>query len=128
VTYKLTTTQKPGYLHAVVTGKNSAATVARYLDELLRECKHRGSCRLLIEERLDGPRLDTFGVFELVSNMSARAAGFFEAIADVDVNAETAGSMKFAETVAVNRGVRGRVFTSVRDAERWLADIARESS
>ena len=38
MTYELTINQKPTYLHAIVTGRNSSETVARYLEGILREC------------------------------------------------------------------------------------------
>jgi hypothetical protein len=42
-------------------------------------------------------------------------------IAFVDVNPNhDQGLMKFAETVAVNRGVQVRVFRNVPAAEQWL--------
>jgi hypothetical protein len=59
------------------------------------------------------------GVFQIASEGSSRARGCFEAIAYVDVNAE-GELMKFAETVAVNRGLPVTVFSSVSDAEKWL--------
>jgi hypothetical protein len=117
--YELTITQKPGYLHAVVTGENSRENVARYLEEILRECAARNCRRLLIEERLAGPRLGTMSVFEIAAEGSNHAQGHFNAIAYVDVNAE-GDRMEFAETVAVNRGLPVRVFSSVSDAEDWL--------
>ena len=125
MSYKLTITQKPTYLHAVVTGVNSRENVAAYLEELRRECVERGCSRLLIEERLEGPRLGTMDVFQIAAEGSSSAQGMFEAIAYVDVNA--AGSlMKFAETVAANRFLPVRVFASVSDAERWLLGTDRE--
>jgi hypothetical protein len=117
--YKLAITQKPGYLHAVVTGENSKEAVARYLDEIQRECAARNCFRLLIEERLVGPRLGTTSVFEIASEKSESAPGRFKAIAYVDVNAE-GDRMEFAETVAINRGLPVRVFSSVADAENWM--------
>lgn len=42
MTYELTIDQKPTYLHAVVTGRNSPENVARYLKEVIRECTDRG--------------------------------------------------------------------------------------
>jgi hypothetical protein len=123
MSYKLTFTQKPGYLHAVVTGENSEEMVMRYLEELQRECAARNCRRLLIEERLEGPRLGTTSVFEIASEASERAQGQFNAIAYVDVNAD-GDRMKFAETVAVNRGHPVRVFSSVRDAESWLLGLS----
>jgi len=117
--YKLTITQKPTYLHAIVTGSNTKENVARYLEEIQRECTVRSCSRVLIEERLKGPRLSTLGVFQIASEGSSRARGCFEAIAYVDVNAE-GDLMKFAETVAVNRFLHVKVFSSASDAEKWL--------
>jgi hypothetical protein len=42
-----------------------------------------------------------------------------KAIAYVDVNAE-GNLMRFAQTVAVNRGLPIAVFPTVADAEKWL--------
>jgi hypothetical protein len=119
MTYKLTIEQKPTYLHAVVTGLNSKENVARYLEEVLNECKARNCSRLLIEERLEGPRLGTLDVFEIASEGSMRAFGMLTAIAYVDINAK-GDLMHFAETVAVNRALPVVVFSSVADAEKWL--------
>jgi len=119
MSYQLRFTQKPTYLHAVVTGGNSRENVARYLEDIRRECETRGCSRLLIEERLEGPRLGTMDVFELAAAGSGRALGTFKAIAYIDVNAE-GDPMKFAETVAVNRFMPVKVFATVGDAEKWL--------
>jgi len=119
MSYDLTITQQPTYLHAIVTGLNSTNNVARYLEEIRNECMARGCFRVLIEERLEGPRLGTIDVFRIATEGSTRAQGHFEAIAYVDVNAE-GDLMKFAETVAVNRSLPVAVFSSVRDAEQWL--------
>jgi hypothetical protein len=119
MSYKLSITRKSRYLHAVVTGLNSKENVARYLDEVRRECAIRGCYRVLIEERLEGPRLNTTEVFQIAAEGSSRAQGLVEAIAYVDVNAE-GDLMKFAETVAINRLLPVRVFSAVSDAEEWL--------
>jgi hypothetical protein len=87
MSYKLTVTQKPAYLHAIVTGPNTRENVAGYIGEVLRECVHRGCSRLLIEERLKGPRLNTLDVFRISTEGSDRAGGSFRAVAYVDVNA-----------------------------------------
>ena len=124
MTYKLTIDQKPTYLHAVVTGRNSRENVARYMEEILRECTTRNCFRMLIEERLEGPRLGTIDVFRIASEGSTRAGGMIKAIAYVDVNAES-DLMKFAETVAVNRALPVAVFSTVADAEKWLLNEGR---
>ncbi len=36
--FKVTFTQKPTYLHAVITGENSAENVRNYLKQIQREC------------------------------------------------------------------------------------------
>jgi hypothetical protein len=115
----VTITQKPTYLHAVITGENSAKNVRNYLKQIQRECKTRKCLRVLIEERLEGPRLGIVDVYRIVSEQTVRALGQIEVIAYVDVNAE-GDLMKFAEDVAVNRFLRVAVFSSVPDAELWL--------
>jgi hypothetical protein len=119
MTYKLTIDQKPTYLHAIVTGRNSKENVARYLKEILDECTIRSYSSLLIEERLDGPRIGMGDVFEIASEGASNAIGRVKAIAYVDVHAE-GDLMQFAENVAVNRGLRVTVFSTVADAEKWL--------
>lgn len=121
MTYELTIARKPTYLHAVVTGRNSRENVARYLAEILRECIARRCFRVLIEERLEGPRLGMLDVFEIASEGSSQAFGMLKTIAYVDVNAE-GDSMQFAETVAVNCALPVTVFPTLAEAEKWLLD------
>lgn len=119
MTYKLTIHQKPTYLHVIVTGRDTRENVERYLEEIQRECIARNCFRVLVEERLEGPRLGTMDVFQIVSEGSSKASGIYKAFAYVDVNAK-GNLMQFAETVAVNRGVPVVVFPTVADAEKWL--------
>lgn len=119
MTYTLSIGQKPTYLHAIVTGQNSVENVERYMEEVFRECQVRGCWKVLIEERLEGQRLGTLEVFEVVSRGSSRFVGLATAIAYVDVNA-VGDTMRFAEDVAVNRAIPVKVFASVEDAENWL--------
>jgi hypothetical protein len=124
MTYKLTIYQKPAYLHAVVTGRNSKENVARYLEEIYCECMASGCFKVLIEERLEGPRLGMLDVFDIASQGSSLVHGKMRAIAYVDVNASD-NLMQFAETVAVNRGLPVTVFSTVADAENWLLEVDR---
>ena len=124
MSYKLTITQKPTYLHIIVTGQLSEENVLRYFEEIHRECTARNCFRILIEENLDGPRLSVIKVFELVLKESNKSRGLFEAIAYVDVNA-VGDSMKFIENVAVNHGLPVTVFSTVVNAEKWLLNKAR---
>ena len=94
----------------------------RCLDEIRRECVARGCSRVLLEERLEGPRLGTMPVFEIAAKGSSRALGVIGAFAYVDVNAVD-DSMKFAENVAVNRGLSVAIFSTVAAAEAWLLSL-----
>ena len=120
--YALTILERRGYLHFVVTGTNSRETVESYLREIAQACVERNCARLLIEERLDGPRLGTLDVFAIASGGASRGATRLEAIAYVDVNA-AGGLMKFAEDVAANRAVPVKVFATVVEAEQWLNQL-----
>lgn len=120
--YHLKIQQKADYLHVIVTGRNSKENVGHYIEDMLRECATRKCFRVLVEERLEGPRLGMLDVFEIVSKGSARHSKL-EAMAYVDVNAKD-NTMHFAETVAVNRALPVRVFPTVADAEKWLSGTA----
>ena len=124
MSYQIAITEKPGYLHCVVTGKNTMENVAAYLQEIARECEARNCFRVLIEEHLVGRRLETWDVYQLASEGSARLLGKVQAMAYVDVNAE-GELMKFAETVASNRGLPMAVFATVPEAENWLTSKGR---
>jgi hypothetical protein len=120
--FTLAITQKPTYLHAVISGENNAENVRNYLKRIQGECTRRKCLRVLVEERLEGPRLGIVDVYRIVSEQTVRALGQIEVIAYVDVNAE-GDLMKFAEDVAVNRFLRVAVFSSVSDAELWLQHL-----
>jgi hypothetical protein len=120
MSYQLKIIEKPNYLHAIVTGKNTRENVIGYLKDLLRECQARQCHNVLIEENLAGRRLETWDVYQIASESSAGARGVFRAVAYVDVNAG-GDLMKFAETVANNRGVPMTLFATVAEAEQWLA-------
>lgn len=125
--YELKIEQKPGFLHCVVTGRNTAENVTGYMQQVMQECATRRCPRLLIEERLEGPRLGTMEVYSMVSSGAKRFHGLLEALAYVDVNAD-AGVMRFAEDVAVNRGIPVKVFGTVEGAEKWLQQLTRATA
>lgn len=120
MSYELTFNQDSNYLHATVSGTNSRETVAAYMDEVLAECQRSNCFRVLIEERLEGPRLAAMDVFAISSEGSMKALGVFEAIAYVD---EQMGELRdFVETVAINRGMPIATFATVEEAREWLTN------
>jgi hypothetical protein len=125
MTYQLAIREQPGYLHAVITGVNTRENVTHYMEQVIRECTLRQTFRVLVEERLEGPRLGTLEVFEMVAAGSTRFLRTLKAMAYVDVNAPDGEMMRFAENVAVNRAFPVRVFATVAAAERWLQSESR---
>jgi hypothetical protein len=116
--YNLDIERRKGYLLFRVTGQNSPETVQSYMRDIVAACKTRECFRILIDEQLDGERLDTLEIFSLASDGAMRALGFFQAIAYVDPRM---GEMaEFAETVAVNRGMPFKSFSTIDAAETWL--------
>ncbi len=125
--YRLTLIEEPQYLHALVVGPNDARTVARYLEELREACVARGVRRVLIEERLTGPRLPTLPVYQVISQASERARGLLSAVAFVDLQADATALTGFATDVAANRGIPVAAFRSVAEARAWLLNLAAQA-
>lgn len=109
------------YLHVTVTGENSFKNVAQYLSEIRDFCQKHKCSKVLIVENLTGSSLDTFSIFDLISNASKVTRQDGLKIAYVDANPEhNVNALKFAENVAVNRFVHVRVFSTIHEAEQWL--------
>ena len=121
MSYDLEIIQKPNYLHFIITGENTKENVSAYLSEILNECVTQNYLHVLIEERLEGQRLNAFDIFSLVSQAAMEAIGKLKTIAFVDINAEES-LMHFAETVTVNRSLPAKVFLTVSEAEDWIKE------
>ena len=116
--YKINFKKHDEFLQATVTGKNEANIVSAYLADILAECQRQSCFCVLIDEQLEGERLDASEVFDIASAGAQQALGVFQAVAYVE---ESMGAMaEFAETVAINRGMPVRVFRTVAEAEHWL--------
>jgi len=121
--YQVVVEEKPGYVHFRVTGSNSPGSVRGYLADVYYTCAQHKHPAILIEENLQGSGLGLLDIFEIVSEGSERTWPYIRRIAFVDVNPEhSQPDMKFAETVAVNRGVNMRLFPGLREAELWLSE------
>lgn len=118
--YSFTADLKDGYLHVRVRGDNDPATVRRYLKDVAAAGARENCPNVLIEECLEGARLGMGEIFAIVSEQSAAFRPTMRLVAYVDVNATGPSNMKFAENVAVNRGVTVSVFGTVAGAETWI--------
>jgi len=121
MTYQLHIQETASYLHILVTGPNTSEVVRGYLREIVELCANRRAAGVLIEENLDGPGLKLGEIYSIVSEGSEYPLAHQLNVAFVDLNTEhQPASMKFAETVARNRGVNVRAFPSVEAAAAWL--------
>jgi hypothetical protein len=119
--YAFASELKDGYLHVRVRGPNDAATIRRYIKDTLASALRHSCPNVLVEENLEGAQISMGDVFQIVSDASANAKHDIHRIAFVDTNPKhTHANMKFAETVAVNRGMGMTVFATVADAEKWM--------
>jgi hypothetical protein len=118
MSYKFSVEDRGDYLYVEVTGENSRETVLNYMQEVLTAAEKHDCFRVLINERLTGPRLEAMDVYNLASEGAMRVLGRFEAIAYVD---EAMGDMgDFVESVSVNRGMPLAFFSNVEDAREWI--------
>jgi len=108
-----------GYFYAFFSGKrNGLEDAKQYWLRAVEECNKRGYKRLLVEQYFPVPlsRVDTFYLAEALARMPIRNLRVAFVDRDIDQN----DMNLFAETVAVNRGGVGKVFTNLVDAEAYL--------
>jgi hypothetical protein len=123
MSYVLRVDNKGEYLHIMVTGDNTPENVANYLSEVRDKCVESRCPNVLIEENLKGPSLGTGVIYTIVTAAGTQVWPVVRRIAYIDVNPEhNTEAMQFAETVAVNRAVNMKLFSSVADAEKWLRE------
>jgi hypothetical protein len=76
---------------------------------------------VLIEENLKGPSPAPGIIYNIVTEAGNQVWPMVRRIAYIDANPEHhTEALQFAETVAVNRAVNIRFFSSVANAEKWL--------
>ena len=117
--YTLSIEPKGSYLHATVTGDDGRETVIGYFEEIRSACRTRDCYRVLVEERLAGPRFSLAALFQLAAEVTAQSGATFEVLAYVDVFAEDDKVHQVASQV-VEPGSAVGVFNTVQEAERWL--------
>ena len=119
MSYHLSLAEHPGYLHATATGTHTPQNALRFLQEVREACTRLGHTAVLLEMNLAGPSLDSTSIFRVIAQRSTDAAGL-KKIAYVDASSRDPVKMKFAETVAINRGVNVRLFQDLAQAKEWM--------
>lgn len=111
----------PGYLHARATGAHTPQNALRYFIEVHKACVERGFDRVLLDMALSGPPMSPSEIFAVISERSYEGSKL-KRIAYLDTTGRDVHEMKFAETVAVNRGVNIRLFLDEEQAKLWISE------
>ena len=110
---------RQGYLYAFVSGKHDSLDLSLdYWQRVVDECRRRGFTKLLVEESFPN-QLSAAQIYTLTAAIAKMPVTELK-IAFVDQKSDQEALNLFGETVAVNRGVYGRVFKELEGAEAWL--------
>ena len=116
--YKISFEQRPDYLYAYVEGeRDSYAISIAYWQEVARECRSRGTTRVLVDENIV-QNVSVAEIYQVASEIPAMFSGI--AIAFRDRYADQSETNEFGVLVAQNRGVIGKFFVELEEAEKWL--------
>jgi len=116
--YRLLIEERDGYLFALIQGDqdNFEITLAA-VTELAAICRSRNATKLLLEYRMPG-RLTTLEVYGIATQLPLLYKGV--EVGFVIHASQIPENPRFLEDVARNRGGKGQLFGSAREAEEWL--------
>jgi hypothetical protein len=117
--YQLTFEPRPSYLYAYVKGDEDSYEISRaYWQEIADECRKNKYKKVLIVE--DIAESGTIAeAYQLCSEFPQMGYIGIK-VAFVDRYSEQNEENQFGELVAVNRGINGKLFGEVDEAEKWL--------
>ena len=107
-----------GRTNVIPAPRTPVANASKTQRRVVGACQKRGFDRLLVEENF--PNQLSMIQMHMLAVFIAELLPPAIKVAFVDQNAEQNDLNAFGETVAVNRGVVGRVFMTAADAEAWL--------
>jgi hypothetical protein len=117
--YVLALEECPEYLLARITGERTPQNLLRYLEEAFAATAASGRSKVLLEMHFKGATLSSASIVNVISLVVGDALRLAK-VAIVEPSPDP--GMGFAETVALNRGVNARVFTTLSAAQQWLAE------
>lgn len=116
---KLVFEDRPGYLYAAVSGPRDSHQISiAYWTLIAEQCRLRKASKVLVFENL-GENEDELNVPAVVDAIFELGMEQVQ-IAFVVGRTEMIASMEHGEILAAERGMKGRVFGSLSEAERWL--------
>jgi hypothetical protein len=117
--YALTLEQRPGYLYAYVEGEHDSYEISKaFWQEIAQEVVRSGVDRVLIDENIV-ESASLADMYQLASEIPTMGFGSTR-VAFVDRHLDHQEINSFGELVAVNRGMRGKLFNDFETAEKWL--------
>ncbi len=120
--YNLHFENRDQYLYVFVEGESvTKESSISFYREIFSKCEELDFVKVLIEENFKNQILIS-ELFEVANFMAIASRGKIK-IAHVDRQEKDHELNKFAETVAVNRGIYGKTFGNAEVAEKWLLDI-----
>ena len=120
VNYQMSVTFMGDYVEARSTGDKSYQTAVMLWHEIIRVCNEHDCYKVLGigESTKPMPTMDAMNHTKLFQDFSITRK---YQIAWVELNREAVGSIKFVETVLLNRGLlNGKLFHDVAAAKSWL--------
>jgi hypothetical protein len=119
--FQISLIEESGYLHARAEGPRTPENALKFLGEVYRACVQGGHTSVLLELNFEGPSLDAADIYRVISRGSEEGMRL-QRIAYVEDAMDNPDKARFAETVALNRGVNVRLFTDLESASRWLKE------
>lgn len=119
--YKILFEYREKYLFAFVSGEKDSLEISlKFWQEIFNECEAKNYKRILVTEdfRNNISAIDMYILGEKLSEMASHNTS----VAFVDSQIQQMEMNKFTETVAYNRGGRGKVFAEMKEAEEWLLE------
>lgn len=119
--YEIVFEDRDEYLYVYVTAERDSYEIShQFWQEIADRCRRDQIKKVLIEENIptNSSMADIYKLAAELPNM-----GFYGVtVAFVDRFIEQNDLNQFGELVAVNRGLQGKVFNNIRQAELWLLD------
>ena len=117
--YEIAFERRPGYLYVYVSGEHDSYEISRsYWLEVAEHCRKIDCNKILIEEDIP-EAVSPADMYQLATELPKM--GFLGVrVAFYDRYADQQDLNEFGELVAVNRGLYGKLFNDINEAEDWL--------
>lgn len=120
MTYEMSVTFMGDYVEARSIGDKNYQTAVSLWQEIIKVCAENNCYKILGigESTSSMPTMDAMQHTQLFKDFAITRK---YKIAWVELNPEALGSVKFLETVLLNRGMlNGMLFSEIAEAKRWL--------